>query len=75
MSHNPNNERLENSLENLISLGKAWAQYGLRAGSAALQVSSQSLKVTSEVLEALSETVGQAGPQRPESAPPSSART
>ncbi len=44
-------------LDDLLSLGRMWARYGLQAGSRALQASARTLAVTSSLLNRLGEEI------------------
>lgn len=65
----PHTADVEQSLTDLVGLGRLWARYGLEAGSRALTASSQSLAVTSELLRNLSAAIDPE-PPAPSAEPP-----
>jgi head-tail adaptor len=56
-STSPRNDTLEDSLRDLVSLGRMWAAHGLSMGSQALAASAESLAVTSRLLDTLREQI------------------
>jgi hypothetical protein len=57
-----NQQKTENRdplVSSLVSVGSAWARYGLSVGRAALETSAQTLRTTAEALGKLADTLEQ----------------
>lgn len=59
-------ERAEQIADNVIELGRMWAQYGLTLGRLALRTSARSATVAAELLENIAHEIGpDDDPERP----------
>ncbi|MBI4700589.1 MAG: hypothetical protein HY744_05400 [Deltaproteobacteria bacterium] len=59
--NNPSNAAAKKALDDIMTIGKAWARHGLTVGKMALETSATTLQKTAELLGHLSQTLTREG--------------